>query len=90
MFGRLSPDPVARIHTLVDLAERAVPFLQDEDRETGELDVLASRVDALATSIRMDVHALAAQAEALNEEAEEDLPDFMRSGASDHQLEDSW
>ena len=71
MYGRLSPDPVARIHTLVDLAERAVPFLQDEDRDSGELEVLASRVGALATSIRMDVRALAAQAEALAELPEE-------------------
>ena len=91
MFGRLPPDPVARVHTLVDLAERAVPFFQDEDRESFELEVLAARVEALATAIRMDVSALA-QAEApaadQDEEApelEEELlgpPDYLLSGAS--------
>ena len=93
MFGRLPPDPVARVHTLVDLAERAVPFFQDEDRESFELEVLAARVEALATAIRMDVRALAAQAEAaapadhVDENApalEEELlgpPDYLLSGA---------
>ena len=100
MFGRLPPDPVARVHTLVDLAERAVPFFQDEDRESFELEVLAARVEALATAIRMDVRALAAQAEApaddQDEEApaiEEELlgpPDNLLSGASGQQLLDEF
>ena len=87
MFGRLPPDPVARIHTLVDLAERAVPFFQDEDRESSELEVLAARVEALATAIRMDVRALAAQADALAAQQE----DMLRPGAFDQpELEDGW
>ena len=85
MYGRLSPDPVARIHALIDLAERAVPWFMDADREDGELDILAARVEALATAIRLDVRALVAQAEALAEHQQQSL----RPGEHDLQeLED--